>query len=399
MERISKRFMNWASILEEETRAQAEMTSRMPFIHPHLALMPDAHLGKGATVGSVIPTLGAIIPAAVGVDIGCGMIAVRTQFRSSDIAGIPLRGLRERIERAIPLSAGNYNTEHFGKHTEDRVNALGQKADEIGLSGKGHFATNWDMQLGTLGSGNHFIEVSLDEDDTVWLFLHSGSRGVGNKIAQHHIKVAQDLCRKWWIDLPHPDLAYLVEGTEEFWAYISELRWAQEFALLNREEMMDRVVASFDDWLGASSAHGSFAELERLEEINCHHNYTTKEQHWGKEVWLSRKGAIDASEGTPGLIPGSMGTRSYVVVGKGNALSLNSSPHGAGREYSRSKARKTFTAEDLRTAMVGIEYRDTDAFIDEIPAAYKDIDVVMEDAKDLVEIRHTLRQIVNVKGD
>ncbi len=226
----------------------------------------------------------------------------------------------------------------------------------------------------------------------MWLFLHSGSRGVGNMIAQRHIKIAQDLCQKWWIDLPDRDLAYLVEGTDEFWAYIRELRWAQKYALLNREEMMDRVVTCFADWVGVD-------EVERVEEINCHHNYTTKEKHFGKDVWLSRKGAIDASEGTPGLIPGSMGTRSYVVVGKGNALALNSSPHGAGREYSRSRARKTFTQDDLRAAMGDIEYRDTEAFIDEIPAAYKDIDVVMDDAKDLVEVRHTLRQIVNVKGD
>ncbi len=225
----------------------------------------------------------------------------------------------------------------------------------------------------------------------MWLFLHSGSRGVGSKIAQHHIKVAQALCDKWWINLPDRDLAYLAEETDEFWAYIRELRWAQRFALLNREEMMDRVVTRFEQWTGA--------EVQRTEEINCHHNYTVQEKHFGQKVWLSRKGAIDASEGVPGLIPGSMGTRSYVVVGKGNRLALNSSPHGAGREYSRSRARRTFTHDDLRTAMGDIEYRDTDAFIDEIPAAYKDIDVVMNDAKDLVDVRHTLRQIVNVKGD
>jgi tRNA-splicing ligase RtcB len=393
VEQISKRFMNWASILEDNTREQAQRTSEMPFIHPHLALMPDAHLGKGATVGSVIPTLGAIMPAAVGVDIGCGMIAVLTQYDDRDLEGLNLRTLREGIEKAIPLSVGQYNETYFAEHTEERVKDLGEKADLIGLSTKGYFAKTWDLQLGTLGSGNHFIEVSLDEQDRVWLFLHSGSRGVGNKIAQHHIKVAQDLNAKWWIDLPDPDLAYLVEGTEEFWAYIRELRWAQDFALQNRAEMMDRVVTVFEDWIDGNEP------VRRLDEINCHHNYTTKEKHWGKEVWLSRKGAIDASAGAPGLIPGSMGTRSYVVVGKGNALALNSSPHGAGREYSRSRARKTFTGEQLEEAMMGIEYRKTDAFIDEIPQAYKDIDVVMNDAKDLVEVRHTLRQIVNVKGD
>ncbi|WP_332662919.1 RtcB family protein [Aeromicrobium sp.] len=390
MEKISKRLVNWASILEAKTRTQAEVASTMPFVYPHIALMPDAHLGKGATVGSVIPTLGAIIPAAVGVDIGCGMIAVKTTYALEDLPA-DRRALREAIERAIPLSAGNANQSITREHTHARLAELRADAEQAGFDPADR-AGRWEKQLGTLGSGNHFIEVSLDEDDQVWLFLHSGSRGVGNMIAQRHIKIAQQLCEKWWIDLPDRDLAYLVEGTDEFWAYIRELRWAQKYALLNREEMMDRVVTCFAEWVGVDA-------VERVEEINCHHNYTTQERHFGKDVWLSRKGAIDASEGTPGLIPGSMGTRSYVVVGKGDVLSLNSSPHGAGREYSRSRARKTFTQDDLRAAMGDIEYRDTDAFVDEIPAAYKDIDVVMEDAKDLVEVRHTLRQIVNVKGD
>lgn len=390
MEQISKRFMNWASILEENTRTQAETASKMPFIFPHLALMPDAHLGKGATVGSVIPTVGAIMPAAVGVDIGCGMIAVKTQLNASDLP-TDRRALREAIEAAVPLSAGKYNDDVTREHTRLRVEDLEAGADSAHFD-PATYTPNWRLQLGTLGSGNHFIEISLDENDDAWLFLHSGSRGVGNKIARHHIKVAQKLCAQWWIELPDPDLAYLVEGTDEFWAYIRELRWAQKFALLNREEMMDRVAACFSQWSGIDAVVPS-------EEINCHHNYTTQERHFGKDVWLSRKGAIDAGEGVPGLIPGSMGTRSYVVVGKGNRLALNSSPHGAGREYSRSRARKTFTFDDLETAMGDIEYRHTDAFIDEIPAAYKDIDVVMADAKDLVDIRHTLRQIINVKGD
>lgn len=233
--------------------------------------------------------------------------------------------------------------------------------------------------------------MTVDETGQVWLFLHSGSRGVGNKIASHHIKVAADLCERWWIDLPHPDLAYLVEGTDEFWAYVRELRWAQHFALLNRAEMMDRVVACVEAW--------TCVPVERTEVIDCHHNYTEQEKHFGKQVWLSRKGAISAREGELGLVPGSMGTASYVVVGKGNPVALHSSPHGAGREYSRSRARRTFTLDQLREAMRGIEYRDTDAFIDEIPMAYKDIDVVMQDAADLVEVRHVLRQVVNVKGD
>lgn len=362
----------------------------MPFIHPHIALMPDAHLGMGATVGSIIPTLGAIIPAAVGVDIGCGMIAVKTPYALADLP-VDRRALRESIEHAVPLSAGRYNTGISRDHTRVRLDELSTDAEKAGFD-PAAYVGSWKMQLGTLGSGNHFIEVSLDEADQVWLFLHSGSRGVGNKIAQHHIRVAQKLCAQWWIDLPDRDLAYLVEGTDEFWSYIRELRWAQKFALLNREEMMDRVVTCFAEWLGVD-------EVQRIEEINCHHNYTAKEKHFGKDVWLSRKGAIDASTGTPGLIPGSMGTRSYVVVGKGNPVALSSSPHGAGREYSRTAARKAFTHDDLRAAMGDIEYRDTAAFIDEIPAAYKDIDVVMDDARDLVEVRHTLRQIINVKGD
>lgn len=389
MEQISKRLMNWASILEPNTREQAERASTMPFIHPHIALMPDAHLGKGATVGSVIPTLGAIMPAAVGVDIGCGMAAVRTQFHADDVnARGDLAALREAIEQAIPLSAGKYNTEVYDDATRERIAEL---EDKDGAASAEAIAPNWRLQLGSLGSGNHFIEISLDERNRVWAFLHSGSRGVGNKLAVRHIKVAQQQCKRWWISLPDPDLAYLVEGTDEFWAYIRDLRWAQHFALLNRQEMMYRVLACLDKWAGEPAAG--------LEAVNCHHNYTEREHHFGKDVWLSRKGAIDASEGKPGLIPGSMGTRSYIVEGLGNRLALNSSPHGAGRQYSRSKARKTFTRAELDKAMEGIEWRHTDAFLDEIPQAYKDVDVVMADAADLVTVKHTLRQIVNVKGE
>ena len=389
IQQITKRLFNWASILDEQTLEQAVKTSSMPFIHPHLALMPDAHLGKGATVGSVIPTLGAIIPAAVGVDIGCGMIALRTQFSEEDLAGMDRRDLREDVERRIPLSAGKYNTSLTDTALE-RVRELDRLSERDGFA-PSKYAPNWELQIGSLGSGNHFIEVSLDEEDRVWLFLHSGSRGVGNKIAQHHIDVARRLAEQYWIQLPDPDLAYLVEGTPEFHRYIVELRWAQRFALLNREEMMDRLVSAFEKWIGA--------EVVASERINCHHNYTERERHFGKDVWLSRKGAINAGEGVLGLVPGSMGTRSYVVEGLGNRMALNSSPHGAGREYSRSAARRTFTMEQLERDMEGIEWRHTNAFLDEIPAAYKNIDTVMEDASDLVKVRHTLRQIINVKGD
>jgi tRNA-splicing ligase RtcB len=389
MEQVTKRFMNWASILEDNTRAQVQMTSEMPFIFPHIALMPDAHLGKGCAVGAVLPTLGAIMPAAVGVDIGCGMIAVRTQFVAADLP-VDRKSLREDIELQIPLSKGNYNTRVDCVETQLRIEDLETRAANAKFD-PASYAANWRLQLGTLGSGNHFIEVSLDEEDRVWLFLHSGSRGIGNKIAVHHIKVAQAQCAKWWIDLPDPDLAYLVEGTDEFWAYIRELRWAQHFALLNREEMMDRVIQCFDDWLDD--------DVIESERVNCHHNYTMQEKHFGKDVWLSRKGAIDASKGVLGLIPGSMGTRSYVVEGKGNRLALNSSPHGAGRAYGRKHAQRTFTYDQLAKSMEGIEWSGSAEFLDEIPQAYKDIDVVMKDADDLVEVRHTLRQIVNVKGD
>ncbi|MBF4600435.1 RtcB family protein [Frigoribacterium sp. VKM Ac-1396] len=388
MEKITSRLFSWASLLEANTEQQARTTSTMPFIYPHLALMPDAHLGLGATVGSVIPTLGAVMPAAVGVDIGCGMIAVKTQFVAGDLPA-DRKPLREAIERAVPTSAGRANAKVVAT-AEPRVAELTALAEAAGFD-PSSYAKTWQLQLGTLGSGNHFIEVSLDETDAVWLFLHSGSRGVGNKIAQTHIKVAQAAMKRWWITLPDPDLAYLVEGTPEFDRYVAELRWAQRFALLNREEMMDRVVRQFADWVGAP--------VDQQERINCHHNFTQQERHFGKDVWLSRKGAISARAGEPGLIPGSMGTASYVVEGRGDPVALQSSPHGAGRAYSRSAARKTFTHEQLREAMTGIEYRDTDAFLDEIPAAYKPIDQVMADAASLVTIRHTLRQIVNVKGD
>jgi tRNA-splicing ligase RtcB (3'-phosphate/5'-hydroxy nucleic acid ligase) len=387
MEKINDRLLNWASILDPATRQQAERTATMPFIHPHVALMPDAHLGRGATVGSVIPTLRAIMPAAVGVDIGCGMAAVRTQFHVDELrAKGSLAPLRETIERAIPLGAGHHNRKVVAT-AQPRLEELATLADEAGFDPT-RDKKGWEAQLGTLGSGNHFIEVTVDEADRVWLFLHSGSRGVGNKIAQRHTAVAREACAG--VDLPDPDLAYLTEDTEEFWTYIRELRWAQHYALLNREEMMDRLVRQTSEFVGT--------EVVEQERISCHHNYTESEEHFGEQVWVSRKGAIDASAGRAGLIPGSMGTASYVVAGKGEPESLHSSPHGAGRAYSRTAARKTFTHDQLREAMTGIEFRDTEAFLDEIPAAYKDVDVVMADAADLVEVRHTLRQIVNVKG-
>ena len=387
MERINERLLSWASILDEQARQQAITASGMPFVHPHIALMPDAHLGKGATVGSVLPTIGAIMPAAVGVDIGCGMMAVRTQYLGGQLTGDRQR-LHSAIAAAIPLSAGKYNTGVRAEHTRRRIDEL---ASMPGVAQAEQVAANWRLQLGSLGSGNHFIEVGLDSHDRVWLFLHSGSRGVGNKLASMHIRIAQQLCRRRAVDLPHPDLAYLAEGEPEFDAYSEALRWAQHFALLNRTEMMDRVVAAFERWHGGS--------VEATEVVNCHHNYTESEEHFGERVWVSRKGAISARAGEPGLIPGSMGAASYVVAGRGNRLSLCSAPHGAGRNHSRSAARRLFTRADVDRRMSGIAWGRSDAFLDEHPDAYKDIDRVMADAAELVEIRHTLHQIVNVKGD
>ncbi|MBM7808340.1 tRNA-splicing ligase RtcB [Geodermatophilus bullaregiensis] len=387
MERISDRLLSWASILEPTTRVQAERTASMPFIHPHVALMPDAHLGLGATVGSVIPTDGAIIPAAVGVDIGCGMTAVRTQFTGDDVRGRNLATLHEQISRAIPLSAGRNNR-------KVRETATPRVEELRGLPGAAQadgVVPDWPLQLGSLGSGNHFIEVSLDEADRVWLFLHSGSRGVGNKLASKHIRVAQERTRARGVDVPDRDLAYLEEGEPEFDAYVEALHWAQRFAALNREEMMDRLAEQVSRFLTE--------EVRRVQVVQCHHNYTERETHHGTEVWLSRKGAISARTGQWGLIPGSMGAASYVVVGKGNAEALMSAPHGAGRNHSRGAARRMFSRADLDRRMRGIAWGRSDAFLDEHPDAYKPIGQVMSDASDLVEVRHTLRQMVNVKGD
>jgi tRNA-splicing ligase RtcB len=387
MERLGPKLYSWASLLEDATRRQAEATASMPFVTPHLALMPDAHLGKGATVGSVIPTDGAIMPAAVGVDIGCGMLAVRTPLSRADVVAAGPGALHAAIVARVPLSAGRYNR-RLTDSARKRVDELAALADAAGFD-PADTAPNWALQLGSLGSGNHFIEVSVDERDRVWLFLHTGSRGIGNKIAQRHIAVARAECAGE--DLPDRDLAYLREGTASFDAYIGQMQWAQEFARLNREEIMDRCVDALAERLGGP--------VQRLEILGCHHNYTTRERHFGRDVWLSRKGAIHAADGVRGLIPGSMGAASYVVTGKGEPLSLNSSPHGAGRAFSRTAARRRFSRASLDAAMAGIAWGRSDAFLDEHPEAYKRIDVVMADAADLVQVDHTLRQVVNVKGN
>ncbi len=328
------------------------------------------------------------MPAAVGVDIGCGMIARRLEVTRADLDGRDLDELRRGIERRVPLAPGNYNRDYHDEGTLQRVDELEHRDGVVSAE---TVAPNWRLQLGSLGGGNHFIEVCLDEKDRVWLFLHSGSRGVGNKLATGHIRVAQERCRRERIRLPDADLAWLEEGTQAFDAYVRDLRWAQEFALLNREEMMARVEQAFEAWYG-SPVPSDLA-------VNCHHNYTQREEHAGQEVWLSRKGAIDAGAGVWGLIPGSMGTASYVVQGRGNELGLRSSPHGAGRRLSRTAAKRRFTHADLERRLSGISWRNSKAFLDEHPDAYKDVDVVMADAADLVNVRHTLRQVVNVKGE
>ncbi|MCT2288742.1 RtcB family protein [Corynebacterium sanguinis] len=378
----------FASLVDNNVTEQANQLARLPFVHPHVALMPDAHYGMGSAVGTVFGTIGAVIPAAVGVDIGCGMIGVRTGFTATDLAGGDLTRLRDAIEAAIPLSPGNYNEWILGGSAEARTRELAELAEDTGVD-LSH-SPKWRQQLGSLGGGNHFIELCLDEEDRVWMFLHSGSRGVGNKIAQKHIATAQEQCDKHWVLLENRDLAYLVEDTAEFDSYIADLAWAQRFAWLNREEMMDRFARVLGEFVGA--------EVAEAERINCHHNYTQVEEHYGREVWLTRKGAIRADEGVKALIPGSMGTSSYVVSGKGFAPALRSAPHGAGRRFSRTEARKRFTAADLDERMGGIVYRPGDAWVDEIPDAYKDIDQVMVDAEKLVSVEHKLRQILNVKG-
>jgi tRNA-splicing ligase RtcB len=327
------------------------------------------------------------MPAAVGVDIGCGMQAILTGDRAHDLGGRDLMQLHKAISSAVPLSAGAAN-QHITRSAQQRIEGL---EDMAGIDQAEKALPRWRTQMGTLGSGNHFIEVTVDEGGRVWLFLHSGSRGVGNKMAGVHIKAAKKYCDDARVSLPNRDLAYLQEGTPEFWDYIEALRWAQHFALLNRDEMMDRVVGEYATFMGGWNGV--------KDKVSCHHNYTVQEDINGLPVWLSRKGAIDAHKGVRGLIPGSMGAASYVVVGKGNAEALNSAPHGAGRNFSRSAAKAQFNREDLNKRMEGIAWGESDAFLDEHPLAYKDIDVVMADAYDLVDIQHTFHQIVNVKGN
>ena len=389
MRQETPKLLNWASVLEPQALEQAAIAAEMPFVFPHIALMPDAHLGKGSTVGSVIPTRGALMPAAVGVDIGCGMQAAQTAFTREAFLD-DLSYLQQIIHDTIPMGIGSRGENAtFTSSADERIIRL----HDIATFNYLQFCGNWELQLGTLGGGNHFIEFAYDEEDRVWITLHSGSRGVGNKTAVHHIKKAQELCQRWWIDLPDTDLAYFPQGTDEFDAYLRDLNWAQVYARLNRDEMMDRCLAAVAQWVGSDEG-----TIEVEERFDCHHNYTTQEHHWGTNLWITRKGAILARLGDVGLIPGSMGTPSYVVRGLGNAPSFQSAPHGAGRAMGRKAAFRTLDLAAQRELMTGIVWGDNEKLLDETPGAYKSIETVMADATDLVEIVHTLRPLLNIKG-
>ncbi|WP_042299008.1 RtcB family protein [Paraburkholderia kururiensis] len=382
----------WTNEIEDEALQQAKNLARLPFIHHNgVSLMPDVHAGKGSTIGSVIATEKAIIPAAVGVDIGCGMNAVRLSLKASDLPE-SLTAIRHQIERDIPLGAG-------GQHQRpedvpamptaflEMLSMIAAKHPGIGRGLEAKAA----KQLGSLGSGNHFIELCLDENEDVWVMLHSGSRGIGNMIGTYFIERAKKAMRGWFVNLPDADLAYLPEDTDDFNAYVQAVEWAQEYALANRAVMMDRVIA-------ALRRHIPVEFTITQEAINCHHNYIARENHFGRNLWVTRKGAIRAREGDLGIIPGSMGQRSYIVRGKGELQSYCSCSHGAGRRMSRAKARKLFSVDDLKAQTDGVECRKDDAVLDEIPAAYKDIDTVMENQRDLVEVVHVLKQVLCVKG-
>ncbi|MFW5860214.1 MAG: RtcB family protein [Planctomycetota bacterium] len=385
--------------LEPQARAQVITTARMPCIHHHLAVMPDVHAGIGATIGTVIPTRGAIIPAAVGVDIGCGMVAARTSLHADALP--PSRGqLRQAIEAAVPhgrSGRGGRGDRGAWSTLPERVQQLWreQLATDYAALCDCHpdlAHGNAANQLGTLGSGNHFIEVSVDEQSRVWLLLHSGSRGVGNRMGQYFIRRARDVCQRAGIDLPDRDLAYIAEDTPLFADYMQAVDWAQRYARLNRQLMLERTITALAD------APGMPPFTVDPDPIDCHHNYVAREHHYGAACWVTRKGAVRAGAGEHGIIPGSMGARSYIVRGRGEPASFCSCSHGAGRAMSRSAARRTFNVADHAAATAGVECRKDASVLDETPRAYKDIDAVMAAQRDLVEPLHTLEQVVCVKG-
>lgn len=384
--------------VEDEARQQLINTAKMPFIFKHLAVMPDVHLGKGSTIGSVIPTHKAIIPAAVGVDIGCGMIACKTTLTANDLPD-NLGPLRAAIEKAVPHGRSSTRSgrdkgawgpqpptlvDEAWKQLETSFNELTEDYPSLKK-------TNQHKHLGTLGGGNHFIEICLDEKSSVWIMLHSGSRGVGNAIGTLFIELAKKDMQQHFCNIPDQDLAYFEEGSKYFGDYVKAVGWGQKFAKTNREIMMAHVIAALRSVI-------SKPFQTHLEAVNCHHNYVQKETHFGEEIYVTRKGAVSAKKGELGIIPGSMGARSFIVRGLGNEDSFSSCSHGAGRTMSRTKAKKIFTLEDQIRATEGVECRKDADVIDEIPMAYKDIDAVMQAQKDLVEIVYTLKQVVCVKG-
>jgi len=378
--------------VEPSARQQLVNISRLPILHHHVAAMPDVHTGIGATVGSVIATDRAIIPAAVGVDIGCGMIAARTTLTGNQLDQRSLRRIFEQITRDVPVGHGQHRD---GREIRDAVSPLARGLRDIldqhpEIRKRFRRAHNWAQQMGTLGGGNHFIEVCVDEANSVWVMLHSGSRGIGNAIGSYFIELARRDMERELANLPDRDLAYLREGAAHFDDYVQAVDWAQRYAAANRQAMMDIVLTALRGHLPAFDVS--------KEVVNCHHNYVQRERHYGKDVWVTRKGAIRAGEGELGIIPGSMGTKSYIVRGRGVQESFESCAHGAGRRMSRSAAQKRFTAADLVEQTAGVLCRKDNAVVDEIPGAYKSIDEVMENQSDLVDVVHTLKQVLCVKG-
>jgi tRNA-splicing ligase RtcB (3'-phosphate/5'-hydroxy nucleic acid ligase) len=378
--------------IEPQARLQLVNISRLPIVHHHVAAMPDVHLGIGATVGSVIPTKQAIIPAAVGVDIGCGMMAARLSLTANEIEESSLRKVFDQISRDVPVGFEQHDERDVrGEATRPFQKPLkGILEKHPGIQKRIGRNSHWTRQLGTLGGGNHFIEVCLDETGGVWVMLHSGSRGIGNAIGSYFIELAKKDAERNNVQLPDRDLAYFPEGARHFDDYVDAVGWAQDYARANREEMMDLVVE-------AMRRHLPAFEVTR-QAVNCHHNYVERERHFGEDVWLTRKGAIRARKGELGIIPGSMGARSYIVRGKGAAESFDSCAHGAGRRMSRKQAQRCYSIQDLQNQTHGVICRKDRGVLDEIPGAYKDIDEVMANQADLVEVVHTLKQVLCVKG-
>lgn len=385
--RLVKAWVDYVPF-EDAAKEQVKKCAQMPFIFKHIAIMPDVHFGLGATVGSVIATKGAVIPAAVGVDIGCGMCAVKTNLNANDLPE-SLKEIRSSIEKTIPVG---FNAYHDADHLKDYEAFHAVKVWEIACVYKIKTrAQNPFQQMGTLGGGNHFIELCLDESQNLWIMLHSGSRGIGNAIGNYFIELARQDMRKWMINLPDKDLAYMPEGTDHFNQYLEAVEAAQKYAFANRQVMLRRIIENL-------TKHFPKLSVAKEQAVNCHHNYVSNENHFGENVIITRKGAVSAKVGELGIIPGSMGAKSFIVRGKGNPDSFHSCSHGAGRLMSRSEAKRVYTVKDQIRTTRGVECRKDESVIDEIPLAYKNIDDVMRSQQDLVDVEHTLKQILCVKG-